>query len=87
MGVIFEWFDRSPAIRELLKWLSTSLASRRGLPIIAAIALTVVSLVVHLVAALGGSVLLSICGFTLLHVAILIGFIGILLAEPLGRGS
>ncbi|HLY28765.1 MAG TPA: hypothetical protein VKQ72_20640 [Aggregatilineales bacterium] len=87
MGVIFEWFDRSPAIRELLKWVSTSLASKRGLPIIAAIAITVVSLVVHIVAALNNSVLLSICGFTLLHLAILLGFIGVLLAEPLGRGS
>ena len=87
MGVILDWFDRSPAIRGMLKWLSTSLATKRGLPLIGAIALTVVSLIVHIIAALGNNVFLSICGFTLLHIAILIGFIGVLFAEPLGRGS
>ena len=87
MGVILEWLDRSSTIRGMLKWLSTSLASKRGLPVIAAIAITVVSLVVHIIAAVDNSVVMSICGFTLLHLAILIGFIGVLMAEPLGRGS
>ena len=86
MTPIFDWFDRSPRIKDLIKWLSTTLAAKRGLPLMGAILFTVISLFVHIFAALTGSVLLSICGFTVLHIAILMGFIGILLAEPLGRG-
>ena len=77
--------DRSERLSALIEALSHGLAARRGLPIIAAIALTAFSLLVHLVAALSGNTLVSICGFVLLHVAILAGFLGVLLAEPLGR--
>jgi hypothetical protein len=86
MKQVFRSFDRSTGIKNLIKWLSTSLATRRGLPVLVAIVLTVVSLIVHLIAAVSGNLLVTICGFTLLHVAILIGFLGVLLAEPLGRG-
>jgi hypothetical protein len=83
---MLNWFDQSPQIKALIKWLSKSLATQRGLPMIGAIALTVVSLIVHIVAAVSNSVILSICGFSVLHIAIIVGFVGILLAEPLGRG-
>ena len=86
MRQLINFFDRSLAIKNLIKWLSTSLASRRGLPLLGAILLTVVSLIVHVIAAASGNLIVSICGFTLLHIAILMGFLGVLLAEPLGRG-
>lgn len=78
--------DRSERVKSLIKWLSTSLASRRGLPVLGAIFLTVISLIVHLIAAISGSTLIAICGFSLLHIAVFAGLLGTLLAEPLGRG-
>ena len=86
MSAFIHWLDRSPQIKGLIKWASTTLASKRGLPVIAALGLTVLSLIVHLVAALADNLLLTLCGFSLLHIAIFIGFLGVLLAEPLGRG-
>ena len=86
MKQVYNSLDRSVSIKNLIKWLSTSLASRRGLPVLAAIVLTVVSLIVHIIAAVSGNVLVSVCGFVVLHIAILVGFLGVLLAEPLGRG-
>lgn len=86
MKQVYNSVDRSTSIKNLIKWLSTSLASRRGLPVMAAIVLTVVSLIVHLIAAISGNLLVTICGFVLLHIAILVGLLGVLLAEPLGRG-
>ena len=86
MRALYNWLDRSEPIKDLIKWSSTSLASQRGLPLISAIGLTIVSFIVHIVAALSNNVIVSICGFGLLHIAILVGFLGVLLAEPLGRG-
>jgi hypothetical protein len=70
----------------LIKGLSTWLAAQRGLPVIAALVMTLLSLIIHVVWVLTGSVIVGLCGFGLLHLAIMIGFIGVLLAEPLGRG-
>ncbi len=86
MKQVYNSFDRSLALKNLIKWLSTTLASKRGVPVMVAIGLTILSLVVHIVAAISGNLIVGICGFTLLHIAILIGFVGVLLAEPLGRG-
>lgn len=78
--------DKSEAVSRAIRWLSTTLSARRGLPMIAAIGLTIFSLLVHIVFALTGNALIGICGFGLLHIAIIVGFVGALLAEPLGRG-
>lgn len=78
--------DRSERLSRLIKGLSTWLAAQRGLPVIAALVMTLLSLVIHVVWVLTGSVIVGLCGFGLLHLAIMIGFIGVLLAEPLGRG-
>jgi hypothetical protein len=86
MRAFNRWFDQSPRISNSIKWLSVWLSSKRGLPVLGAIVLTVFSLIVHIVAALSGNTLVLICGFSILHIAILIGFLGVLLAEPLGRG-
>lgn len=83
---MFEQLDRSQRLSALIAWLSTTLAAQRGLPVIAAIGLTLLSLVVHIVWILSGSALVGLCGFGILHFAILIGFLGVLLADPLGRG-
>jgi len=86
MRAFYRWFDQSPRISNLIKWLSFWLASKRGLPVLGAIVLTVFSLIMHVIAAMTSNTLVLICGFAILHIAILVGFLGVLLAEPLGRG-
>ncbi|MBX3086066.1 MAG: hypothetical protein KF716_30810 [Anaerolineae bacterium] len=83
---MFDRLDHSERLSRLITWLSKTLAERRGLPVIVAIGMTVVSLIVHLLWVITGNVLIGVCGFGLLHLAILIGFVGVLLADPLGRG-
>jgi hypothetical protein len=78
--------DRSPRIKSLIKWLSSSLAAKRGLPVMGALFLTVISLIVNVAWVASGNAVVGVCGFLVLHMAILIGLLGVLLAEPLGRG-
>jgi hypothetical protein len=84
---VFRQIDRSAWLTDLIKRLSTGLSRRRGLPLIVAIVVIILSLILHLLAlAFPGSGLMLACAFTVLHVGLLIGFIGIVLMEPLGRG-
>lgn len=78
--------DRSENISRLITTFSHGLASRRGLPVLLAIILTVIALVINLVWVISENKLLGICGLSILHIAVFIGFLGVLLAEPLGRG-
>jgi hypothetical protein len=86
MQSIYNKLNRSERLSRLIAWLSATLAAQRGLPVILAIVLTVLSLIVHIAWIATGSTFVGICGFGLLHLAILVGFLGVLLAEPLGRG-
>jgi hypothetical protein len=86
MRGLIGWLDRSSRLSSLIKWLSTSLAAQRGIPVMGALLLTIISLIVHVIWLATGSTILGLCGFVVLHLAILIGFLGVLLAEPLGRG-
>lgn len=79
-------FDKSAGIARTIKWLSATLSAKRGLPMVIAVGLTLISLIVHIVYAMTGSVFIGIIGFTLFHVAMIVGFVGVLLSEPLGRG-
>ncbi len=84
---LYTKIDRSPRLANYLQALSGNLSRRRGLPILIAIGLTVLSLLVHLLAALvPTSTFLAVVAFILLHAAILVGLVGMLLAEPVGRG-
>ncbi len=78
--------DRSARLSALIQWLSHTLAAQRGLPIVVAIGLTLLSLIVHIIWIATNNAVIGIIGFVLLHLAILIGFFGTLLVEPLGRG-
>ena len=84
---LYRQIDQSKRLADILQNLSSGLAQRRGLPLIVAISLVILSLVVHLILAFDpSSVILSIVAFVLLHLAILVGLIGVLFAEPVGRG-
>ncbi len=86
MRTLYRSLDQSRRIKELIKWLSSWLAAQRGLPVMAAIGLTVVSFIVNILWVVSANVIVGLCGFAILHLAILIGLVGVLFADPLGRG-
>jgi hypothetical protein len=86
MRRLYSGLDRAQWLANFLQWFRTRLPARRGSLVLAAIGLTVLSLVVHILWVLTSNLILGLCGFTLLHIAIILGFFGILLAEALGRG-
>jgi lipid-A-disaccharide synthase-like uncharacterized protein len=84
---MLRWIDRSERISRLIQWLSRTLSARRGLPVVIAVVLTLLSGIVHVIYIVSAqNPVVGLCGFGLLHLAMLIGFLGVLLAEPLGRG-
>jgi hypothetical protein len=86
MRRLVNWLDTSPRLKELIKWLSSTLAMQRGLPVLFALLMTIISLIFHIIAAFTSNIGILICGATILHIAILVGFFGVLLIDPLGRG-
>ena len=87
MASIGERIDRSTRLSDLIKRLSTGLSRRRGLPLMVAVGLAVLSLILHIMAALiPNSPILALSATVVLHIAIITGFVGILFAEPLGKG-
>ncbi|GAB4553650.1 MAG: hypothetical protein OHK0023_22910 [Anaerolineae bacterium] len=87
MRWILRHIDKSLVLARLLAWFRRYLPARRGLLTLFAVVLAIVSLVVHILfLASGQNVWLGLCGFLLLHVAMIMGFLGILLAEALGKG-
>lgn len=78
--------NRSQALGRLINFFSTRLAHYRGVPILVGLILTVISFITHLIAAMTGSTAWQVVASTLLHAAIFVGLLGILLAEPLGKG-
>lgn len=86
MQKLLDMLNRSTALNNLINFFSTRLAHYRGVPILVGVVLIVVSIIVHLIAALTNSTGWYIVAFTVLHAAIFIGLVGVLLAEPLGKG-
>ncbi len=84
---LYDRIDHSPRLAGYLKNVSSGLSHQRGLPTLIAIGLALLSLIVHLVLDFAtAAVFMNILGDVLLHAAILIGLLGVLLAEPIGRG-
>jgi hypothetical protein len=87
-------FDSSENLSNLINSLSSSMATQRGLPILVGTGLLVLSLISH------GIVLVVLVStdtfdrnlywlcipFTLMHLGVLAGFTGTMLAIPLGQG-
>lgn len=82
---MFKRIDRSPMLARWIERLSTFLARRRGLPVVAGIVLVIVSFVLQLLDIYAASQLLRLCAVVLQNVGILMALIGLLLAEPLGK--
>lgn len=81
-----ERINRSRALGRILSFFSLRLAHYRGLPILLGVVFAIVSWLLHLIAYMTGSGAWQVIAFTVLHLALISGFLGILLAEPLGRG-
>ncbi len=90
---LFTRIDSSGNLSNLINSLSSSMASQRGLPLIIGTILLIVSLVIHGIVLIGlvstdnyDKNLYWLCiPFTLLHVGVLAGFTGAMLAIPLGQ--
>jgi hypothetical protein len=86
--------DASERLSGLINSLSSAMATQRGLPILVGTGLLVASLVAHGVVlvvlvstdSFGHDLYLLCIPFTLLHLGILAGFTGTMLAIPLGQG-
>jgi hypothetical protein len=89
-----EQMDESETLSRLINTLSSSMATQRGLPLMIGTVMLVVSLLTHGIV-IGVLVYTSdlsrnlfwLCiPFTLLHLGVLAGFTGAMLATPLGQG-
>ncbi len=86
MRPLADKLNTSRAFNRLLSFFSSGLARYRGVPILAGVILVVISFVVHLIAAATRDVGWQVLAFSILHLAIFLGLLGVLLAEPVGRG-
>lgn len=94
MSSLLNYLDKSPRVGRLLAGLSTFLANQRGLPMLAGTVLTVISAIVTAIVMViivssdqVASIWLLLClPAGLLHLAVFIGFLGFMLAAPLGQG-
>mgnify|MGYP005831964329 CR=1 FL=1 len=77
-------------VNRSIDWLSNTLSKYRGLPMMAAVGLILVNLLVVVLndLAQGAAPALAFLASTncFLHLGLLLGFAGILLSVPLGRG-
>lgn len=86
-------FDSNPAIAESFIRLTRYLAANRGLLLLAGTGLAILSLVLSIVvmvaivssSAVGTIWLLLLLPLVLLHLAVILGFIGMMLIIPLGQ--
>ena len=91
---VLKRIDSSEGVSNWVDFLSSSMATQRGLPLMIGTVLLVLSAIVHalvLVALVSTSdfnrnLYLLCIPFALLHVGILAGFTGAMLAVPLGQG-
>jgi|FLYN01.1.fsa_nt_gi hypothetical protein len=82
---MFRQIDRSPRLAKLIEYISTLMAKQRGLPVVIGVGLVIVSFIIQVVDVYVQSRFLELVGVITLHVGILAGLIGLLLAEPLGK--
>ena len=82
---MFKSLDRNERLLGLVKWLSTSLARNRGLPVVVGIGLVIVAFIIQTINVYADSQLLELLGVIVQHVGILTALIGLVMAEPLGK--
>lgn len=91
---VLGYVDSSGGLSNYINQLSSSMAKQRGLLLVVGTGLLMLSLITHGIVVVGlvvsdavSSNLYWICiPFTLLHVGVMVGFTGAMLAVPLGQG-
>lgn len=86
MQKLAEKLNRSQRLGRLISFFAGRLANYRGAPIVLGILLVFISLGIQIVAVLTALKGLLLAGIIILHIAIIIALLGVLLAEPLGKG-
>lgn len=82
---MFKQIDKSQFLIRILQGLSTFLARKRGLPVVAGIVCLVVAFALQLFNVSAQSRGIELAHIIFHYVGLLSAFIGILLAEPLGK--
>ncbi|MCD4687258.1 MAG: hypothetical protein K8S97_15120 [Anaerolineae bacterium] len=94
LGPMLARVDESDKLSDLINTLSSSMATQRGLLVMIGTGVVLSSLIAHgliliimVTTSDFGRYLYWLCiPFTMLHIGVLIGFVGIMLAVPLGQG-
>lgn len=97
LRLIAPLLSRIDSSREISKWLdrlSSSMATQRGLLLLIGTILLMASLFAHAITIIllvsaqtfSGSLYWLCIPFSLMHAGVMVGFIGIMLATPLGQG-
>lgn len=86
MQKIAERLNRSSRLGGLISFFSGYLANYRGVPILFGIVSVIISLVLQLAGVIAELHAVTIAGIVILHLGLMVTLIGILLAEPLGKG-
>lgn len=81
----FRSIDQSPLLSRLIQSLAEQVARRRGLPVIIGVFLIIISLIVQSVNVYADSQALELIGVIVHHIGLLMGLIGLLVSEALGR--
>lgn len=92
MSRLLRWVDRNAALNNFLTKLSTMLSINRGLPMLVGTVLVTISLVVSaivipVIAFSTDTIWLLLClPAAILHLGLIVAFIGFMVSAPLGRG-
>jgi hypothetical protein len=82
---MLRWLDQSQRLSKLLLWFSNALARQRGLPALIGIGLILIGFVIQLFDVYSASRLVEVLAVVTHNLGVLIAFVGLLLATPLGR--
>lgn len=82
---MFRRIDRSTTLARWIERLSSFLSRRRGLPVVIGIALVIIGFIFQLVEVYSPAPAVHLLAVVFHNLGVILGLIGLLLAEPLGR--
>jgi hypothetical protein len=82
---MFKRLDQNERLLSLIKWLSSTAAKQRGLPVVIGVVIVILAFITQVINVYADSKALELIGVILQNLGILVALIGLLLAEPLGK--
>lgn len=82
---MFKRLDNSPAIARFFERFTTTIARQKGLPVVLGVGLVIISLLLQSLNVYIESKPLELIGIIVQHAGIIVGLLGLLLADALGR--